>query len=129
MNGRFLIDTNIVIALFGNERAVLQHLTPEVEVFTSAIVLGEVYYGAYKSSRIQENISRINQFASRAAVLECDRVTAQLYGQIKDALRRKGRPIPENDIWIAAIAMQHDLTLVTRDSHFEEMDGLSVTRW
>lgn len=129
MNGRFLIDTNIVIALFGNERTVLQHLTPEVEVFTPAIVLGEVYYGAYKSSRVQENISRINQFASRAAVLECDLVTAQLYGQIKDGLRRKGRPIPENDIWIAAIAMQHDLTLVTRDSHFEEIDGLLVTRW
>ena len=66
MNGRFLIDTNIVIALFGNERTVLQHLTPEVEVFTPAIVPGDVCYGAYKSSRVQENISRINQFASRA---------------------------------------------------------------
>jgi tRNA(fMet)-specific endonuclease VapC len=124
-----LIDTNIVIALFGNEPAVLQHLTQQIEVFTPAIVLGEVYYGAYKSSRVQENIFRINEFAARAAVLECDLVTAQWYGQIKDGLRRKGRPIPENDIWIAAIAMQYDLILVTRDGHFEEIDGLQVKQW
>ena len=52
--------------------------------------------------------------------------TASLYGTIKANLRKKGKPIPENDIWIAAIAMQHDLTLLTRDRHFEAVDGLRL---
>ncbi|MGA7876852.1 MAG: PIN domain-containing protein [Desulfoferrobacter sp.] len=71
MNGRFLIDTNMVIALFRNDPVVLRHFTTQIEVFTPAIVLGEVYYGAYKSLRVEENISRIDLFASRAAVVGC----------------------------------------------------------
>ena len=51
------------------------------------------------------------------------------YGEIKNALRIKGRPLPENDIWIAALARQHDLMLVTRDTHFEQIDDLNVTSW
>ncbi|GKT09318.1 type II toxin-antitoxin system VapC family toxin [Desulforhabdus sp. TSK] len=129
MTGRFLIDTNIVIALFANDSTVQQHLSNAIEVFTPATVLGELYYGAYKSSRGKENVSRINEFASQNVVLSCDAATAQWYGQIKDGLRKKGRPIPENDIWIAAIALQYDLTLVTRDDHFQEIAGLQVEKW
>ncbi len=129
MTGRFAIDTNIVIALFANDLLVQQHLSNAVEVFTPSIVLGELYYGAYKSYRIKENVSRINEFASHSMVLSCDEVTAQLYGQIKDGLRKKGRPIPENDIWIAAIVFQHDLILATRDDHFREVAGLNIQKW
>ena len=57
--------------------------------------------------------------------LPCDFDTARLYGRIKAELRRKGKPIPENDIWIAAAAIQYGLTLVTRDRHFDFIDGLS----
>jgi tRNA(fMet)-specific endonuclease VapC len=126
MTGRYLIDTNIVIALFGDNAAVQERLSNAVEVFTPAIVIGELYYGACKSSQANKNISRINEFASSTAVLSCDATTAQWYGQIKDRLRKKGRPIPENDIWIAAIALQHDLTLVTLDDHFQVVAGLRV---
>jgi tRNA(fMet)-specific endonuclease VapC len=84
---------------------VQQHLERAVEVFTPIIVLGELYYGANKSSQVHENAIRITEFASRNAVLLCDIATARWYGQIKDALQKKGRPIPENDIWIAAIAV------------------------
>jgi tRNA(fMet)-specific endonuclease VapC len=51
------------------------------------------------------------------------------YGEVKNALRLKGHPIPENDIWIAAVAHQHDLTLVTRDTHFDEIDNLKIIAW
>lgn len=129
MTGRFLIDTNIVIALFASDSMVHQHLGNATEVFTPAIVLGELYYGAHKSSRVKENVFRINEFTSQNAVLLCDAVTAQWYGQIKNNLRNKGRPIPENDIWIAAIALQYHLILVTRDDHFREIAGLQVERW
>jgi tRNA(fMet)-specific endonuclease VapC len=62
-------------------------------------------------------------------VLVCDVETARHYGRVRNELRRKGRPIPENDIWIAATARQHDLILVTRDPHFDEVEGLPIEAW
>jgi tRNA(fMet)-specific endonuclease VapC len=61
--------------------------------------------------------------------LHIDENTATLYGSIKAALRKKGKPIPENDIWIAAIVQQHDLILITRDKHFSEIDNLNTGLW
>jgi len=127
--GRFLLDTNIVIALFAADTAVQQHLTETNEVFVPSIVIGELYYGAHKSARVMENLARIDEFVASNTVLSCDTETAQQYGDIKNKLRAKGRPIPENDIWIAAIVTQYQLTLVTRDRHFHEVDGLRVEEW
>jgi tRNA(fMet)-specific endonuclease VapC len=112
-----------------NEANVQANLVNAAEVFVPAIVLGELYYGAHKSSRVAENIAKINKFAANNTVMVSDTATAQAYGQIKNSLRAKGRPIPENDIWIAAIAMQYNLALVTRDSHFGEVDGLVIETW
>ncbi len=65
----------------------------------------------------------------QSVVFACDLGTAQWYGTIKDQLRWKGRPILDNDIWIAAIAMQHGLILVTRDSYFDEVKSLQIESW
>ena len=54
---------------------------------------------------------------------------ARWHGEVKNVLRLKGRPIPENDLWIAAIALEHDLVVATQDAHFEEIDNLKVERW
>jgi tRNA(fMet)-specific endonuclease VapC len=62
-------------------------------------------------------------------VLGCDVGSAQRYGEIKDQLSKKGRPIPENDIWVAAVALQYDLTLVSRDEHFGLVPGLRAEAW
>ncbi len=129
MNGRFLLDTNIVIALFANESPVIDRLREAEEVFVPSIVLGELYYGARKSSRVEENIARIDDFAEKSVVLGCGSETARQYGEIKNDLRQKGHPIPENDIWIAAIAVQNDLILVARDAHFQEVAGLNLEAW
>jgi tRNA(fMet)-specific endonuclease VapC len=129
MSGRVLLDTNIVIALFAKEVVVQQRLASADEVFVSSIVLGELYYGAQKSSRIETNIARINTFAAANVVLGCDTATAQYYGAIKNRLRMRGYPIPENDIWIAATTQQYQLTLVTRDEHFQAIEGLLVEQW
>ena len=104
MNGRYLLDTNIVIAIFADEVVVRQQLAGAGEVFIPSIVLGELYYGAQKSARIASNVARVDEFAATNSVLACDTETARRYGEIKSELRAKGRPIPENDIWIAAIA-------------------------
>jgi tRNA(fMet)-specific endonuclease VapC len=125
----FLLDTNIVIALFAKEAAVQQQLAAATEIFVPSIVFGELYYGARKSARVAMNVAQVDAFAASSAVLVCDTATDQHYGEIKNVLRAKGRPIPENDIWIAAIAKQYSLTLVSRDGHFNEIDGLSVEVW
>jgi len=124
MSGRFLLDTNIVIAIFAGEPAVLERAAAADEVFVPAVALGELYYGARKSVRAETNIARIDDLATSAAVLGCDAVTAQQYGRIKNDLRTKGRPIPENDIWVAAVAVQHGLTVVSRDDHFADVANL-----
>jgi tRNA(fMet)-specific endonuclease VapC len=129
MNGRYLLDTNIIIALFAEEVSVKTRLAQAAEVFVSSVAIGELCFGARKSGRVQENLARIDEFAANNVVLGCDIETAQRYGEIKNALQRKGRPIPENDMWIAAIALQHDLVLITRDAHFNEVDGLKVAIW
>src|ERR1700759_3762574 len=99
MTGRFLI------ALFANEAAIQANLVNAAEIFVPSIVPGELYYGANKPARVAENIARIDEFAAGNSILICDTGTAREYGQIKNRLRAKGRPIPENDIWIAALSL------------------------
>lgn len=129
VSGRFLLDTNIVIALFAGDTSVQEGLAASEEVFVPSIVLGELYYGARKSERVRLNLARIDAFAASSTVLGCETETAREYGRIKNLLRIKGRPIPENDIWIAAVAQQHQLRLVSRDEHFKEVDGLLLESW
>ncbi len=129
MSGKFLLDTNIVIAIFAGEPSVRERLTQVAEVYVPSIVLGELYFGARKSGRIAENVTRVDAYAASSTVLACTEATAQEYGAIKKELREKGRPLPENDIWIAAIGRQWDLTLVTRDAHFNDIENLRLELW
>jgi len=129
MSGRYLLDTNIVIALFANDTAVTNNLQNAQEVFVPSIVVGELYYGAQRSGRVKQNIAQIDSFRAANTILICDGTTASVYGTVKNELRKKGRPIPENDIWIAAIALQYNLTLVTRDAHFKEVNSLQIEAW
>jgi len=129
MNGSYLLDTNIVIALFNNDSVVLQKLSAASQTFIPSIVLGELYYGANKSAHSKSNIAHLDNFALKSAVLACDTDTARHYGRIKDHLRAKGTPIPENDIWIAALAKQYHLTLITRDQHFRGIKDIKVEQW
>ena len=122
----FLLDTNVVIPVLRQEESALARVEQaEDSLFVSVITLGELRFGARKSGRIEENLQRVEE----SEVLLCDEETSRLYGEVKDGLRRKGRPIPENDIWISATALQNDLALVTRDAHFEHVDGLKIERW
>jgi tRNA(fMet)-specific endonuclease VapC len=129
MSGRYLLDTNIIIALFADEAAVKNRLAQADEVFIPSITVGELYYGARKSGRSKENLERIDEFVANSAVIECDAQTARYYGEVKHKLRLKGRPLPENDIWIAAVALQYTLILVTRDAHFNEIENLQTVTW
>jgi len=129
MAGRFVLDTNIIVALFKRDRNVHSYLANAEEIFIPSISIGELYYGAYKSTRVDANLKEINRFVLQNEVLPCDTETARIYGDIKNSLKNIGKPIPENDIWIAAIAKQHSLTLVTRDIHFSAVEALEIEDW
>lgn len=129
MNGKYLLDTNIIISLFAKDPRIHNRIANAVEVFIPCIALGELYFGACKSVKIHENTDRIDEFALNNTILSCNTETAKSYGKIKNQLKEKGQPIPENDIWIAAIAHQYVLTLVTDDVHFDAITDLKVERW
>ena len=94
MTGEVLLDTNIVIAFFGNDPDVVREIR-QVSFLIPSIVLGELYAGARKSRRVKENLARIDAMIPPDIVLSCDAATAYTYGSIKQILRLKGQPIPE----------------------------------
>lgn len=129
MNGKYLLDTNIVIALFANEERVMQHIAQADAVFISSITLGELNFGARKSFHAVKNLKRLDEFARSVPIFNCDEITAGFYGEVKESLRLTGHPIPENDIWIAAISLQNNLILATRDAHFQFVNTLRLANW
>ena len=129
MTGRYLLDTNIVIAIFNGDDHLERRVASTPEVFISIVTLGELFYGAYNSQHIEKNTARIWRFVAFITVLDCDPETARHYGIVKAKLRKQGKPIPENDIWIAGLANQHELTLVTRDPHFSAVKDVPRESW
>jgi tRNA(fMet)-specific endonuclease VapC len=124
-----LLDTNIVIALLEGDEMVLSNLDRASEVFISAVVLEELFFGAAKSARSSENTAKMERLAAGRAIISCDLDVAREYGQLKQRLQEKGRPLPENDIWLAAAAKCHRLVLVTRDRHFQEVEDMQIADW
>ena len=88
--------------------------------------LGELYYGPFKSARSEENLAQIERFLVAADIFGVDNETARQYGKSAAQLARDGTPIPQNDIWIAAVAVQCGLPLATTDGHFQRVEGLNV---
>lgn len=125
----FLLDTNIVIDVFDGNKNIADRLAKMPGFFVSSIVLGELYTGINRVVNKAKHLKKLNDFLEICTVLSVDGATAKYYGTIIADLYRKGRPIPTNDVWIAAIAKQHNLTLVTRDGHFNEIGGLKLTQW
>ncbi len=129
MSGSYILDTNIVIALFAGDKNVTDKLEESREVFVTTQVIGELFFGVFQSAHKKSNLERVHDFISHTAILFSDVMTARIYGEIKAHLQQKGRPIPENDIWIASLAKQHQLTLVSRDKHFDGIPGVTLTQW
>jgi tRNA(fMet)-specific endonuclease VapC len=124
-----LLDTSVIIEMMLGDAAVEHSAAQAERVFVPVTALGELLFGAAKSQRREDELAKIEALLAKYSVLPCIEETAYLYGEIRDHLRLKGRPIPDNDIWIAAIAQQHDLTVATRDAHFREIEDLDLLAW
>jgi len=128
MDGK-LLDTNAVIALQKEEITLLHLLEFSENVFLSSISIGELYFAALNSIKVENNLALIEELIATISVLYLDSVTSWHYAKIRRQLKQIGRPIPENDIWIAASAMQHELVLITDDGHFAFIDNLKLESW
>lgn len=124
-----LLDSSVIVRHFRDASALAEKLASFEDLYIPHTALGELYYGAFKSTRPEHHVAQIERFLVAADVLGIDNETARLYGQIATQLARDGAPIPQNDIWIAAVAIQCDLPVATADKHFERVEGLSVLLW
>jgi len=126
MNGKCLVDTNVIIRLLRADERSIELFNQADSICVPAIVAGELFYGAENSTLKQENLEIFSNFLSHYEIAYVDLSIAQTYGEIKAQLKKDGITMPENDIWIAATAKVRQYTLITFDSHFSKIDGLTV---
>jgi tRNA(fMet)-specific endonuclease VapC len=125
---RLLVDTNRYAVIVGNKRESVEYLSQAEEVWLSLITIGELLAGFALGRQREFHEERLNEVldVQGVGVLRPDFETARIYARVHRELRQQGRPIPTNDMWIAALALQHGLALDTRDVHFQQVPGLTL---
>ena len=126
---KILIDTNAYVGFKRHAQAVVDIIAGAERVLFSPVVLGELMFGFRNGTKFKENMDDLNRFLRHEAVefVQIGRITSDRYSRIAAQLRAQGTPIPSNDVWIAAQAMEHGGELVTSDKHFEKIQGLVYT--
>ena len=121
-----LLDTNAYVAMKRAHQGVQDAVSNATELAISTIVIGELLFGFRNGNRYAKNVAELDDFVSdaRVEVIPVSTTTADRFGRIAAALRKAGRPIPSNDIWIAAHAFETGAELVTFDAHFAAIPGL-----
>lgn len=127
--GSILVDTNVVAAYFRGDTAPHPRFAGPAPVNLPWVVLGELCFGVHRAQRRPEQLAYLRHLLTYAVVLFPDHDTTAVYGQIKAELAQLGKPIPDNDLWIAAMARQYDLPLATRDAHFASVPLLKTLDW
>ena len=129
---KFLLDTDTCIYLLNGNQS-LKKKVEEVGVFSLAIsnsVLAELYFGAYNSKKVEDNLKRINLFKKNLTILSDSEESALRFGKIKTDLRTKGKIIEDFDILIASIAIVNSCILITNNTdHFERINDLQIENW
>ena len=124
-----ILDTNALSALAEGDAALLRVLERQPDLAVPAIALGEYLYGI-RQSRFRLRYERwLNTSLSVLDLLEVGRETAQPYAEIRRELKAAGQPIPSNDLWIAALAREYNLPIVSRDRHFQAVRGVRLVTW
>ncbi len=125
---KLLLDTNGYSALLKGDTAVLDALARADRTYMSVFVLGELHAGFRGGSRFNQNLGRLDAFLRKPSVrvLQATRETAEVFGTVKDSLRRAGTPLPINDVWIAAHCLESGAELFTFDRHFRAIAGLRL---
>jgi tRNA(fMet)-specific endonuclease VapC len=124
-----ILDTNGLSALADGDTELEPLLRRAAAIAIPVIVLGEYQYGIRRSRNRKRYERWLAEIVSSCRVLVVDEGTAEHYADVRDELKQAGRPIPGNDLWIAALARQHALPLLSRDQHFDFVPGLARVGW
>ena len=121
-----LLDTSPIVAHLRKKIDLYQELPSDALLFTSIVTVGELEKGIHRVKDPDRERSKCASILDPLIILVTDETTARLYGKISAQLEKIGKRIPENDMWIAAFALEYDMELVTGDAHFERVEGLNV---
>ena len=123
---RIALDTNAYVRLIRGDREIVNRVEESEKIFFPFVVLGELRAGFLGGSRSSENERSLTRFLTspRVEMLFADEQTTHHYARLNCQLRKQGTPIPTNDLWIAALVVQHDLTLLASDRHFDHLPQL-----
>lgn len=124
-----ILDTNALSAFADGQESRRQAIQSEDDLFIPVIVPGEYLFGIRQSRHRARYEQWLKTHFTVFALLEIGRETASRYAEIRSELKSMGQPIPTNDLWIAALARQHECRLATRDRHFQAVRGLTVIGW
>jgi tRNA(fMet)-specific endonuclease VapC len=123
---KIALDTNIVIDIFNNKQNIIALLNNYQIIYLPVTVCGELLFGAKNSAKSQENEQKCHAFISNCNLLNINELIAEEYAKTRNELKKKGRPIPENDIWIAATCIVNNVPLLTFDSDFNHVNDLII---
>ncbi|MDH4196596.1 MAG: type II toxin-antitoxin system VapC family toxin [Candidatus Aminicenantes bacterium] len=125
---KILLDTNAYVRFLAGDEKVLSWLARADHVYMSVFVLGELYAGFSAGRKDRQNRQLLERFLQKSTVvvLEATKDTAEIFGLVKESLRKSGHPIPTNDIWIAAHVLETGPVLITYDSHFNAVPGIRL---
>ena len=130
---QYLIDTNTCIAFLNQKnKSVVEKMseTKSSDIFLCRVIQAELYYGAYHSQKRESNLEKLENFFNEVNILDFNDVVAQTYGQIRHDLASVGTPIGSNDLFIAATALAHNVTLVTNNEReFSRIESLNIENW
>lgn len=123
---KILLDTNAYSQFMAGNENVLEKISESDVVYISIFVLAELLYGFKCGSKIEKNTKELKIFCQKPIVqmLNATSETSEVFSDIKLQLKKRGRPIPYNDMWIAAHTMETGSILITNDSHFDEIEGI-----
>ena len=123
---KIMLDTSAYVGFKRNHEEIVETIASAEKILFSTVVLGELLFGFRGGPRFKKNLTELNRFLDHEAVetVLVNEITADRYSRIATQLRKQGKPIPTNDIWIAAQTMQHGAELVTYDKHFDKIGGL-----
>jgi predicted nucleic acid-binding protein len=125
-----IIDTDHCIALLRKKIDLRDHATPDEELFVTAVSVGELIHGAYRSQHREDNLARLEVLLASLTVLPFDESCARRFGALKAELEFNGRPLDDLDLQIASIAVENNLPLVTNNTnHFKRIEGLELQNW
>ena len=125
---KIVLDTNAYTRLLIGEQDVLDIIGTADTIYMSIFVLGELYAGFAGGRKERENKETLNRFLLKptAKILNATAETAEVFGKVKQNLKKAGTPLPINDVWIAAHAIETGSTIITCDSHFKNVAGLRL---